>query len=160
LDVVASADEAAYAKYLQVRSEVARLKRTPAPLAELAPSRYWADELAHIDYLSDASPLIIRKLRHHAFHITGIGPYDYREHGERQGWSERRLRALISRAGGADLLGGESEALGGFGYHIDGRLLNVDTLKFFEVLVGMRRAGVLTTFEQSEDRRLVWEIGA
>src|SRR5690606_25036470 len=97
---------------------------------------------------------------------------------------ERRLEALVSLAGGRDLLVPEAEALGGFGYSIGGQLYNVDTLKYFEVLVGMRRAGLLDPFARAASpdgldaggrsagtttssgdaatgaaRRLVWEIG-
>src|ERR687891_403960 len=100
---MAPADQAAYSNYLRVRDEVTRLKRSSVAEGNAAPSRYWADELSNIDYLADASPLVIRKLRHHAFHVTGIRPYDYREHSERplpdarnapkSYWFERRLRA-------------------------------------------------------------------
>jgi len=41
-----------------------------------------AEELENIDYMLDASPLIVRKLRHHAFHITNLRPYDYRMKGD------------------------------------------------------------------------------
>ena len=71
-------------------------------------ARYWAEELEHIDYLIDASPLVIRKLRHHAFHITGVRPYDYRGAGEQRAYFERRLRALAALAGGTDLLLGDA----------------------------------------------------
>lgn len=156
-----AAEHAAYATYLRVRDEVARLKKATSAEADAAlPSRYWAEELSNIDYLADASPLVIRKLRHHAFQVTGIRPFDYREYADCQVWFERRLNALIALAGGTDLLVPEAEALGGFGYRIDGKLYNVDTIKFFEVLVGMRRAGLLDAFAQRGDRRLVWEIGA
>jgi hypothetical protein len=158
---VSPEDQAAYAAYTCVRDEVVRLKAArPGPPRQATPSRYWAEELDHIDYLLDASPLVIRKLRHHAFLITGVRPYDYRGTGEQRTYFERRLRALIELAGGTDLLVGEHEALGGFGFRIDGRLQNVDTLKFFEVLVGMHHAGVLEEFRTSQSRRLVWEIGA
>jgi hypothetical protein len=127
---------------------------------EAAPSRYWADELEHIDYLIEASPLVIRKLRHHAFHITGVRPYDYRSAGEQRTYFERRLRALERLAGGNELLLGDHDALGGFGFEIDGRRHNVDTLKFFEVLTGMQRAGLLEPFRTADRRRMVVEIGA
>ena len=151
----------------------------------VAPSSYWHEELAAIDYISEASPLIVRRLRHHAVHITGLRPYDYRQFGERQAYFEQRLDALLALAGGRDLLVAEAEALGGFGYSIGGQLYNVDPLKFFEVLVGMRRAGLIDAFSPGRTsassgtaagerpdtgrggpgraavpRRLVWEIGA
>jgi len=96
-----------------------------------APSAYWREELETIDYMIEASPLILRKLRHHAFHITGIRPYDYRSKGDnRREYFEARLHAL-RELGGERLLVPESPALGGFGFDIGGRLFNVDTLKFF-----------------------------
>ncbi len=123
------------------------------------PSLYWQEELATIDYMVDASPLILRKLRHHAFHITGIRPYDYRSKGDnRREYFEARLNALRA-LGGEGLLVPESPALGGFGFEIGGRLFNVDTLKFYEVLIGMERGGVLATLRQRE-RPVVCEIGA
>ena len=71
-----------------VRDEVLRMKRDAhASGTANGPSQYWAEELDQIDYLIDASPLIVRKLRHHAFHITGIRPYDYRERGRTEGAS-------------------------------------------------------------------------
>ena len=149
----------AFAAYQRVRDEVLRMKAASASdRGEWAPSDYWNEELSTIDYMSEASPLIVRKLRHHAFHITGLRPYDYREYADRQVHFERRLDALADLAGGRDLLVPESPALGGFGYAIDGRLYNVDTVKFFEVLVGMQRGGLLDAFRHGP-RRLVCEIG-
>jgi hypothetical protein len=152
-------DRQAYEHYLRARQEVVRMKAAADASGAAAPSAYWNEELAAIDYISEASPLIVRKLRHHAVHITGLRPYDYRRFGERQGYFERRLEALIALAGGRDLLVPEAEALGGFGYRIDGQLYNVDTIKFFEVLVGMRRGGILEPFGRNASRRMVWEVG-
>ena len=157
------ADRAAFETYRRVRDEVVRMRESRPDNGPSAPSRYWSDELANIDYMIEASPLVVRKLRHHAVHITGIRPYDYRPYGDKHVHFERRLRALEALAGGSDLLVAEPEALGGFGYSIDGRLYNVDTIKFFEVLVGMRRAGILDGFGQAPgtaaSRRVVCEIG-
>jgi glycosyltransferase involved in cell wall biosynthesis len=145
--------------YLRAREAVLRMKQSDASGGAVHPSDYWAEELENIDYLADASPLIIRKLRHHAFHITGIRPYDYRSKGDgRREHFEARLSALRA-LGGDSLLVPESPALGGFGYTIGGQLINVDTLKFYEVLVGMDRGGVLTAI-RGVDRPVVCEIGA
>jgi glycosyltransferase involved in cell wall biosynthesis len=130
-----------------------------APGGATAPSAYWREELETIDYMIDASPLILRKLRHHAFHITGIRPYDYRSKGDnRREYFEARLNALRA-LGGDSVLVPESPALGGFGFDIGGRLFNVDTLKFYEVLIGMERGGVLPALRQRQ-RPVVCEIGA
>jgi len=123
------------------------------------PSAYWTEELGNIDYMTDATPIIIAKLRHHAFHITGLRPYDYRvADDERAGLFEQRLRTLAAM-GGDELVVPEHPALGGFGYRIDGKLFNLDGLKYLEVLAGMKRAGVLDAFRGVKGRRVAWEIG-
>src|SRR3954454_2642506 len=45
-----------------------------------APSAYWKEELAGFEYMFDASPLLVDKLRHHSYHVTGLRHYDYRSH--------------------------------------------------------------------------------
>jgi glycosyltransferase involved in cell wall biosynthesis len=148
---------AEYQAYLRVRDAVLAMKQTAAGAG--AASAYWTEELENIDYMIDASPLIVRKLRHHAFHITGIRPYDYRDKGDgRRNNFTARLQALRA-LGHTDLLVPEARALGGFGYDIDGTLVNVDTLKFHEVMIGMERGGVLAALRRSE-RPVVCEIGA
>jgi hypothetical protein len=152
----------AYGVYQRVRDAVRQIAGAP-PAAGAGdasrPSDYWSDELENIDYMIEASPLIVRKLRHHAYHISNVRPYDYRIKADtRRENFEARLRALQALDGGA-LLVPESRALGGFGYEIDGRLFNVDTLKFYEVLVGMERAGVLASL-RALPRPMVCEIGA
>ncbi len=123
------------------------------------PSAYWTEELGNIDYMTDATPIILAKLRHHAFHITGLRPYDYRiADDEKAGLFADRLRTLVEM-GGRELVVPEHPALGGFGYRIDGELYNLDGLKYLEVLVGMKRAGVLDAFRHVKGRRVAWEIG-
>jgi glycosyltransferase involved in cell wall biosynthesis len=160
-DDLRSTDE--YQAYLRARDAVLAIARAGGTGDAADPSAYWADELENIDYLIEASPLVVRKLRQHAFHITGIRPYDYRDKndGRRQHF-EARFQALRDMAGDA-LLVPESPAMGGFGYEIDGRLINVDTIKFFEVLIGMERGGVLAAVRRVIDggaRPLICEIGA
>lgn len=146
----------AYRNYLVVREHVlAMLDRTGE-----TPSRYWQEELEALDYLLDASPLVIERLRRHCHLVTGIRPYEYRTGTERQAAAfEAKIDALADLAGGTDLLVPEHPALGGFGWNIKGGLFNVDTIKFFEVLVGMQLAGVLERFG-GDERRVVCEIGA
>jgi glycosyltransferase involved in cell wall biosynthesis len=148
----------AYAAYREVRDAVLRIKAAPAEVAA-DPSAYWAEELGNIDYMIEATPLVIRKLRHHAFQITGIRPYDYRDQqGARRDAFAARLAALVE-LGGADLLVPEHEALGGFGFELPEGLFNLDTIKYLEVLVGMRLAGVLETLAPATGRATVLEIG-
>jgi glycosyltransferase involved in cell wall biosynthesis len=148
-----------YEAYVAARDAVLRMKAV-AVGGVADPSAYWAEELANIDYLIDASPLVVAKLRHHAFHITGIRPYDYRaQDGARREAFEARLRVLVE-LGGLELLVPEHEALGGFGYDLPEGLFNLDTIKYFEVLVGMKRAGVLDALAAQTERPTVLEIGA
>jgi glycosyltransferase involved in cell wall biosynthesis len=149
-----------YAAYLRAREAVLQIKRQPAlQHGQEAPSAYWAEELENIDYMIDATPLIVRKLRQHAFHITEIRPHQYRQKadGRREVFTGRL--DTLRRLGGDGLLVPESPALGGFGYEIGGQLFNVDTLKFYEVLIGMERSGVLSTLRRL-DRPVVCEVGA
>src|SRR4029079_5641463 len=145
--------------YLRARDAVLRMKGGGALASTASPSAYWSEELDNIDYMIDASPLIVRKLRQHAFHITNVRPYDYRNKNDgRREFFEARLQALYEM-GGDPLLVPESPAMGGFGYSVDGRLFNVDTIKFYEVLIGMERGGVLPAM-RGIDRPVVQEIGA
>ncbi len=152
-------DTPEFQAYERARDAVLQmLRRGTDASVHVDPSTYWSEELENIDYMIEASPLIVRKLRAHAFYITGIRPYDYRVKADtKREYFEARLRAL-HELGGDRLLVPESPAMGGFGYLIDGQLCNVDTLKFYEVLIGMERAGVLPAMRALE-RPVVCEIG-
>jgi glycosyltransferase involved in cell wall biosynthesis len=146
--------------YQRVRDAVVEITGVPAPVGgAVKPSAYWTEELENIDYMVEASPLIVRKLRHHSFHLTGIRPYDYRTKDDaKRSLFEARLEALRA-LGGDGLLVPEAAALGGFGHDIGGRRFNVDTLKFYEVLIGMERGGALPAM-RALDAPVVCEIGA
>src|SRR5437868_3608031 len=90
-----------YLVYERVRAAVLQIAGRPAEsAATTVPSAYWSEELENIDYMVEASPLIIRKLRHHAFHISNVRPYDYRIKADTKRENfEARLRAL-ERLGG------------------------------------------------------------
>jgi len=125
------------------------------------PSDYWAEELTGIDYMLDASPLAIENLREHCHHLTGIRAYEYRQHHSHQ--KERFLRKLgmLQRQDNRGLLLAEPPLLGGFGHAIDGALYNLDTLKFYECLIALNKAGLLDSLRGAScDKRLVMEIGA
>jgi hypothetical protein len=147
----------AYRAYLEAREAVLRMQ---ALIDGESASAYWREELAGFEYMLDASPLLIDKLRHHTFHVTGLKTYDYRS-----GKDEMRVRLaeklrMLQEYGDPSLLVPEARALGGFGFELDGELFNVDTLKFFEVLIALDRGAVLSPLRDSPGRRLVWEIGA
>ncbi len=55
----------------------------------------------------------------------------------------------------------ESPVLGGFGHDVDGHLVNIDTLKFYECMIALDHAGFLDTVKADAGRQEVWlEIGA
>ncbi len=151
-----------YETYLEVREKVMNIISRNADGDKVVgqPSEYWREELSNFDYMMEASPLIIKKLRHHCYHITGLKTYDYRTNQTaKKAVLEKRLNFLRS-SGAEDIIIPESRILGGFGYEIDGELYNVDTLKFTEVLLGMKKAGLLDFFKKNCARNLIWEIGA
>ena len=125
-----------------------------------APSDYWSAELSHLEYMLDASPLVIEKLRHHTHNLTGLHIHQYRQslNKQRRRYTEKlaALRALDD----ADLWIPEAPLLGGFGFEIDGQLVNIDTLKFYEVLIALHTGAVLHDLRHATERKLVWEIGA
>src|SRR5262245_44322418 len=152
---------AGYRAYERVRDHVLAIKDLEAHRESAeTPSAYWREELEDFSYMFDASPLIIDQLRHHTSHITGLRKYDYRSDHHTRHRFAKKLDALVEAAKGRDLLIPENPALGGFGHEIDGRMFNLDTLKYFEVLMVLQDGAVLPEFRGQTDRRLVWEIGA
>ena len=154
----------AFRNYLDVRTHVLRFKDMEALFGTATPSLYWQEELAGFEYMLDASPLVINKLLHHSYHLTGIKVYDYRtEKNEAQERFAEKLAALAD-LGGADLLVPQPKVLGGFGFIIDGQICNIDTLKFFEFLIGLKMADLLplnsANGKTDRDRQCVLEIGA
>lgn len=147
-----------YRAYLHVREEVLRMLSDQRE-ATVRPSAYWREELSGFEYMLDASPLVIEKLRHHTYHVTGLRVYDYRSgQDKRRAALARKLDALRA-VGDESLLVPESPQLGGFGFEIDGGLYNIDTLKFFEVLLALDRAEELDRFRRGGDA-LVVEVGS
>lgn len=151
----------AYRGYLLVRDKIlAMLENTPAE--ENTPSAYWREELAGFEYLFDASPLIIQKLRHHCYHISGLRDYDYRaHHGHQAHFFERKFHLLQKHDPKGALWVPESPELGGFGFRIGPDLYNLDTLRFYECLIALEKFGFLRPFrETGKEKKIVLEIGA
>ncbi len=151
-----------YRIYLQVRDAILNMMAGAAASdsATTKPSAYWEEELAGFEYMLDASPLIVHKLRHQSYHLTGINTYEYRTNKTRQKDLVIEKLGALKEIAAPGLLVPESRMLGGFGHSIDGALYNVDTIKFYEVLIALDRGGVLGAFRNSSERRIAWEIGA
>ena len=149
-----------FRNYLKVRERVLDMLEEQEKQGE-RPSKYWEQELAGFDYMLDASPLIIQKLREHCYHLTGLRANEYRSHhGQNRELFARKLQAL-RKQDEENLLVPESPLLGGFGHAIDGVLINLDTLKMYECLIALNKAGLLTQFRSNiHDRKVVLEIGA
>ena len=158
--VAALRDTPAFRNYLYVRDRVFEMRAQVDAAPNYKPSAYWEEELANFEYMLDASPLIIDKLRHHSYHITGLHVHDYRSgRGRKMARYADKLHALLAQ-GKPELFVPEPTALGGFGFHIDEHLLNLDTMKFFEVFIALDKGAVLDEFRDDGERKLVWEVGA
>ena len=143
----------AYQAYLTAREHVLAMLDAQAETAEGDPSAYWSEELEGFEYLLDASPLIVDKLRHHSYHVTGLKPYDYRTGKDAAGELMAEKLASAARARRPLAAGPEPRDLGGFGHEIDGALYNIDTLKYFEVLIALERGAVLPGLRDGRERR-------
>lgn len=152
----------AWAAYTYIRELILKMLNEAA-LAGGYPSQYWQEELAGFDYMLDASPLVIRRLREHCHHITGLRPLEYRQHHHHLAAKYKRKLAMLLQLE-PDLFVPESTALGGFGFRSADRLFNLDTLKCFEALIALRRATILDPLLHRSlspsDRPVVLELGA
>jgi hypothetical protein len=160
--VEAAGGSEAYANYLKVLELVFVMMDDWARLdPKGGPSAYWREEIAGFEYMFDPSPLIVGSLRHHCHHITGIKDYEYRQHHAHQQPEYVAKFQLLKSLDPAGLFVPEPEALGGFGFDVGEGLANLDTLKFYEVLLGLQKAGLLARFRgEDAPRRTVLEIGS
>ena len=110
-------------------------------------------------FMFDASPSQVHELRHHCHHITGVRADDYGGHTEVRDLFKQKLKRL-AKVGGKDILVPEPPALGGFGFRFGGELYNLDTLKFYEALIAMRRGAILGDFMNAAEHQTVVEIDA
>ncbi|MEA3226268.1 MAG: hypothetical protein U9Q07_09985, partial [Planctomycetota bacterium] len=151
----------AYEIYGRVRERVIDMLSKGREGATI-PSEYWKEEVKGFEYMLDASPLIINRLREHSYHLTGVHSYVYRgHHAHKKGAFAGKLQALRKLDPNGDLFVPESPELGGFGHDLDGGLVNIDTLKFYESLIAMNKGGLLEPLQkQPDDRKVVVEIGA
>ena len=87
----------AFRNYSYARDRVLEMRAQVAAAPEYRPSAYWEEELSAFEYMLDASPLVIEKLRQHTHWITGLRAYDYRSQKTRaRAKFEEKLRALVA----------------------------------------------------------------
>ncbi|MEE8429278.1 MAG: putative sugar O-methyltransferase [Gammaproteobacteria bacterium] len=159
--IQSAAQSSPYRHYLYIRKRVLEMMDEMQSHAENLPSDYWKEELSGMDYMFDASPLIIERLREHCYHLTGIRAYDYRQHHiHRKKIFAQKLK-MLQQQDNAGLLSPENPTLGGFGYSINDSLYNLDTLKYYECLIALNKAGILDSIPtQLHKKSIVMEIGA
>ena len=110
-------------------------------------------------HLADLGAEEVSRLRHEGTYVGGVAPTDYeRPSTAAVGLFCDKLKRLV-KLGGKDLVVSESPALGGFGHRVHGDLYNLDTLKHLEVLIALRRGGLLDEMMRAEERRLVVQVG-
>jgi len=151
-----------YKNYLETRGAALKMLEEESRINAKA-SAYYEDEMRGLEYMLDASPLIIKNLRHHCHHITGIKEYEYREHHRDRADKFKKKLEDLKNLDKQGLLVPESKTLGGFGFEFDGQLYNSDTLKYYECMLAMERAGLLDVFRRvvgGARRSAVLEIGA
>jgi len=135
--------------------EYLKLKSISEPNA----SHYWQEELEAISYLWDAGPSIIGKLRDHTHWLTGIRSYDYKNHHSHQKKKFMLKLQSLSNLEPSFPVFGELGVLGDFGHVIDGKMINLDTLKFIESCIALKFGGVFDVLSKKE-RPVICEIGA
>jgi hypothetical protein len=159
-EIEAAEKTAAWVNYRWMRDQVLEMWDLD-PAGERGASAYWREELAGFDYMLDASPLVVQRLREHCYHLTGVRSYDYRGHHRHLARPYVEKLASLRSVDRSGLLVPEPVLLGGFGHEIDGALINIDTLKFYECLIALDRIGVLPGLRSGGGQgRVVIEIGA
>lgn len=151
--------KASYRNYLVVRDAVLLMLGNESRLRAV-PSAYYNEESQGFEYLFDASPLVTEKLRHHCHHMTGVKEYEYRAHHSKKAELFKRKLEMLKQEDIYGLFVPEPPQMGGFGFSINGQLVNSDTLKFYECLLALEKGGVLSQFREMSTRHLVVEIGA
>jgi len=126
-------------------------------------SKYWAEEVSGFEYIFDSPPIIINDLRSHCYHITGEFPYPYRSHHEfRSTLFSQKLNLLKSTSleidRNLDLLVSEPEILGGFGFKIEDKFVNKDTLKYYECMMALQKSNSIDA-NNNEKESIICEIG-
>ena len=143
-----------YTYYLSICQKIKNIMKDNSYSA----SKYWAEEVIGFDYLFEASPLVVNKIREHCYHITGERSYNYRTHHVHKAIPFINKLEELKKLDRHNLFIPESEMLGGFGHPTDYGRVNIDTLKFYEFLIGLERSGNLPP--ETDERLSVVEIGS
>ena len=150
--------EEVFQNYLEFRNVLAN---KISDSQKIGRSEYWRQESEQFEYMFDASRSLLRNLRQHCVLITGLRSYEYFDHHKSSASYtnlEKRLEELRALDPKLPVLSERLE-LGGFGFEYNGQRFNVDTLKFHEMHLALKKLEALD-FEHSEQfRGRVVEIG-
>jgi putative sugar O-methyltransferase len=140
--------------YLDIRDYLQRIRKDESDLSD-----YWQEESSSMEYMYNATPEIIARLRDHCHWISGVRSYEYKNHHahDRKRFEVKynQLKILAPNLPPVS----EPKDMGGFGFEIDGSLINVDSLKFYESVVALELSGILSYLKRI-DRPVIVEIGA
>ena len=151
--------EVVFHQYLKFRDELTKKIETSRDLGR---SEYWRQEVEQFEYIFDATPTLVKNLRQHCYLLTGIRPYDYLDHhknAEPYKHLKDRLTALRALDLSLPVLS-EREELGGFGFNYGYEKFNVDTLKFHEMHIALKKSGALNFEDRLTFTGNVLEVGA
>lgn len=135
---------AVFAAYREMRDAALRMLEW-TPRGEFDERRL--TELAQLDYLFDASPAIVERWREHCHLLSGVQSYAYRAHHAHRARDLTRKLERLKKFDRRDLFVEEPAALGGFGFVVDERRVNVETLRWNESLLALDEAGWLQELE-------------
>ena len=144
----------AFLNFERIRDHIIRQKEE-----QTEPSKYWEEELESIEYIYEASPLLIARIRDHCHWITGIRSYEYKNHHSKNYKIIHSRYLELESILPSCLIVGENNILGDFGFKINGELFNIDTLKYHETIIALSKFGVLDKLNNSR-RPVILEIGA
>lgn len=151
--------EYVYQKYLKFRDELAEKIQISRDLGR---SEYWRQEVEQFEYIFDATPTLVKNLRQHCYLLTGIRPYEYLDHHKNtKAYSALKDRLIALRTLDLALpVLAEREELGGFGFNYGQGKYNLDTLKFHEMHMALKKSGALNFENCLSFTGNVVEVGA
>ena len=149
-----STETQAWNNYLRIRDHLLELS-----LFETERSRYWEEETSSLDYLVEASPILISKLRDHTHWLTGIRSYEYKNHHEHRSQMLFPRYEALRRLDSNLSFYGDFGILGDYGFTYDCNMVNIDTLKYFESVMALNLSGQLSRLRNIE-KPIIVEIGA
>lgn len=102
-------------------------------------SKYWSEEIEPLNYLFEPTQRLVEKWRQHMFWITGDLVYNYKNHHKNsKKFDQIKFRFLnMKERYPHHKFIFEPKNLGGYGFELDGGLVNIDTLKFNESIIAL-----------------------